>query len=310
MINLIFLRPKPHFYRALCLSLCLLANFPLSAQIKIRPQHFYVVSGSFGYSQFLTNQADVSVQGRPTGSLALGYELRHRHLWAHTGLEARYLSNHSRYSKAFDFSVYPVEDTQGKTITMRYNVRNYSETEKLLALQVPLLVGFVSDKGFYLGGGLRFGWTVFSGIDASLLYSTEGIYSQYDQAMGEMPNHSFGTYDATVHGTSRSHFICSFAFELGADIWRSSLYGSGRTGSQAVQLGVYADLGLNSPYYPNTSPEGQFLQPNPTNAQLLTTESLLTLQTDKTLCLPVHAGIKLTYLFQITTSRINCPTCP
>ena len=295
--------------RTIYVLLFLLADVSLFAQIKLKPQHYYVVSGSAGYSQFITNQSDVSVQGRPAGSLLLGYELRHRRLWFQTGLETRYLSSFGRYDRKFDFSVYPVEDTQGKTMTMHYTIDGYQETEKIMALQVPLLVGFVSDKGFYLGGGLRLGWCVWSVVDASVSYRTEGIYSQYDQSMGEMPNHSFGTYDASVRGVSDAHFIASFVFELGADIWRSSLYGSGRTGSQALQLGVYADMGLNTPYKSSAQKESLFLRPDPTNAQLLNVESLLSIQNGRSLCIPFHAGIKLTYLFQITTARVTCPSC-
>ena len=295
-------------WQAICM-LFLLTSVSLSAQIGLRPQHYYVVSGSVGYSQFISNQADVSIQGRPTGALLLGYELRHRRLWFQTGLEARYLSNFSRYNRKFDFSVYPVEDTQGKIMTMHYTIDGYRETEKILAMQVPLLVGFISDKGFYMGGGLRLGWCVYSGVDAIVSYRTEGIYGQYDQSMGEMPNHSFGRYDASIQGTSKAHFIGSFVFELGADIWRSSLYGSGRTGSQALKLGAYADLGLNSPYEMKNQKESLFIEPNPANAQELNVESLLSIQTGKSLCLPFHVGVKLTYLFQITSARVNCPSC-
>ncbi len=294
---------------AIVLLLLLISSASLSAQIGNRPQHYYAVSGSVGYSQFISNQSDVTVEGRPAGSLLLAYELRHRLLWFQTGLEARYLSSYSRYGRSFDFSVYPIEDTQGKRMTMHYSVFGYSETERIMAMQVPLLVGFVSKKGFYMGGGLRLGWCVWSGVDASVSYSTEGIYSQYDQPMGEMPNHSFGTFETDIHDLTKTRFISSFVFEIGADIWRSSLYGTGRTGSHALQLGAYADLGLNNPYVMTEQKEGLFIYPDPSNAQRLNAESLLSMRTDKSLCIPFQAGIKLTYLFQITTARVNCPSC-
>lgn len=317
MVNIVILKMntscdysiKSIVLRAIGILLLLPLSVSSFCQIGSRPQHYYTVGTSVGYSQFISNQSNVSVQGRPTGSLMLAYELRHRRLWFQTGLEARYLSSFSQYNRSFEFSVYPIEDTQGKRMTMHYIIHGYSETEKILALQVPLLIGFISEKGFYMGGGLRLGWCVYSGVDANVSYSTEGVYSQYDESMGQMPNHSFGTYDASVSGSSKAHFLGSFVFELGADVWRSSLYGTGRTGSQALQLGAYADMGLNTPYEISTQRESLFIYPDSNNAQLLNVESLLSVQTGKSLCIPFHVGVKLTYLFQITSARVNCPSC-
>lgn len=303
--------PRNHIigFRTVFSCLLWLISVSVAAQIKIRPQHFYTVAASAGYSQFLTNQNEVNIEGRPTAALTLAYELRHKRLWLQTGLETRYMSSFSRYNRSYEFSLYPVEDTQGKLMTMHYTIHSYSETEKIVSLQVPLLVGFISEKGFYLGGGLQLGWCVFSAVDANVSYSTAGIYSQYDQSMGEMPNHSFGTFDEKVRNVAKAGFIGSFVFELGADVYRSSLYGTGRTGSHALQLGAYASLGLNNPYKITKQQESLFIYPDPTNAQRLNTESLLSLYADKSLCLPIQAGVKLTYLFQITTDRINCPSC-
>lgn len=260
--------------------------------------HFYGVTASGGYSQFMTNYGNVSTAGRSAFSLGLGYELRFHSLWVQTGLEGRYMGNQSKYSNPLDIYA-DAMDTQGKPFTMHYLVNAYSEQENLFSLQVPLLIGYYSANGFYFGGGIKLGGSVFSSVQADVSYRTEGIYSQYSQSMEDMSNHYYSDYNISSTGKAKAGFVGSALFEIGADVL-SARFAQLKSNTYVLKVAAYGEVGFGNPYTKQAE-ETNLLEPDAANAQMLRPKSVYNINlSGDYYFVPYSVGVKLTYLFYMT----------
>ena len=268
---------------------------------RYQPKHYLSVGAAGGYAQFFTNYPQVTTKGQPTFGLQLGYELRYRALCFQAGWETRYMANRSAYGNIVDIYANNVLDTQGKPVTLHYTVTDYAETERMVTMQVPLMVGFVSEKGFFLMGGVKLGGAVYSDVKASLNYSTEGIYPEYGMSMSEMPNHFYTNYSTSTVGKARTTFMSSAVLEIGCDVMHLK-NSSQKVDLHTLKLSAFAEVGFNNPY--KKVENSQLLAPDAQNAAQLVPQSVFNLGANSDYhFVPFSVGVKVTYLFLLSTHQ-------
>lgn len=267
--------------------------------------HYFGVSAGGGYYQFFTNIQGVTTQGDAVGLLGLNYEYRGNSFWFQSGLEGQLQRNHSAFDISNPDYTFVINDTQGKSLYMHYLLSDFRETEQLVFLNIPLLVGYYHQNGFYIGAGMKFGWAVYADTKTDLRYKTYGIYEQYVDDFANMPNHFYTDYSLSRKAQTKALFKSAVVFEVGGDLLAHS-YGTQSSSCYVLKIGAFAEMGLNSPYKKSENTE-LYIYPNADQAQILDPTCLYNVKTaDSYSFIPFCAGIKLTMLFRVSTPRSRC----
>ena len=277
---------------------------------------YFTVDVGAGFSTVFHDDPDWKVNGNIGGQLGVGYEMRLHGFWFATGVDFQLLNYTSKLSILETLDAYSGIDDQGKSFKAQYELDKMRGTERLLFANVPLMFGFYHRNDFYIGLGVRLGYTIYSYAQTTLAYVTSGDYSSshYVDDFENMPTHGFGDFETTHRNNIGYKFRYALAAEIGYDILSIARQISNQN-RNAIKLSVFAEYGLSNmvskssnpvydPVYNPISP----VTPNHFNLNDIKTIPYLTSsKAFKHKANPLYVGIKLTWMFEMNTNK--CRTC-
>ena len=215
-------------------------------------------------------------------------------------------------------------DSDGDPFVMEYNFSKYSEVYNFGYVNIPLLMGAKFKNGIYFLAGGKFGINVIGFASESATFSGTGIYPQFMDVFGNMPQHNYGNdYKITGNNPFKLDYNITASLEIGKIMFFNS-----KETRWHYRLAVFADYGVGAYFGMNPNPkdgknvltnvvtDGSFIgipqlsvaNPNliePTQLQL---NSLLT----STAAInnkfhPLLVGVKFTLLFDLGNKEpCNC----
>lgn len=287
--------------RVACGLMVFMVTIPLSAQsYKTHHSvfedgddfHFAYLSGSVGYSMLQTNIPNSMPEGAVGGAVGLGYEFRNSGLWANVGLQ---LSFHRSSLNIDPYTVsMPGEDTQGKQVTLLYNVTQKDQMQWNY-LDVPVMAGYYV-RGFHVGAGIKVSYAMNPITHTSGVYNLAGKYEAYDAIITE--GHGYGNYEFNNTVKNQLKVGASIIGEIGYDLL-SSVPTRSRI-CNVLKLSFYFEYGLNTQLrewggepQKNVAPAAQTL---PTAATNVTINPYLNTFDPPKRAVPFFTGVKLTYM--------------
>ena len=251
--------------------------------------HFGYISGGLGYTSLQEEVPDFTPSGDLGGIVGFGYEFRNNGLWVNAGLQLNFHRSNATL-EAYKYSCLGY-DTQGKEVTLHYTI-NEQDRQKWQFIEIPILVGWYS-HGFYVGAGLKVGYSLNSSIVASGTYELSGTNELYNIEFKNMPEHGYKTYDFEGEYTASLKPMVSLIGEIGYDVLsevptRSQL-------CHVLKVGFYFEYGLNSMVEPVST--NTRLNIDPKNATKAVINPYLAAgMTEKYRVVPFYTGVKITYL--------------
>ena len=283
----------------LSLSLLILAILPANARYFRRAgnvsglggdnYHFGYISGGLGYTSLQERVPDFTPSVDLGGLVGFGYEFRNNGLWVNAGLQLSFHRSNATL-EAYKYNC-PGYDTQGKEVTLHYTVSE-KDRQKWQFIEIPILVGWYS-HGFYVGAGLKVGYSLNSSIVSSGTYELSATNELYNIEFKNMPEHGYTTYEFEGEHTASLKPMVSLIGEIGYDVLsevptRSQL-------CHVLKIGFYFEYGLNSMVEPvSTNSRLSIDSKNATKA--VVNPYLASGMTEKYRVVPFYTGVKITYL--------------
>jgi len=210
-----------------------------------------------------------------------------------TGLEiAMYQANASLkdFTDSYDVSGGATVDNY----TYSYALKNYSETQRVFALSVPLMLHFESgmrNKFFVrLGGkvGIPF---ITTGIAKKYEVATKGYFPHEGRTYDDLPQFGFGTYEYSRKRTSIDNFKLSYMASLETGLKRAV------DRNNDLYIGLYVDYGLNNIQNKNDKNfvRGTLSEDKPKMSSIIESQYKNAPFTDK--ITPLAVGLKLRFTF-------------
>lgn len=267
--------------------------------------HYFGVSASGGYSQIFTNHGDVTSIGSGGAFLGLNYEFHYGSFWISTGVEGQFMQARERMNDYPSFA-YTAEDVLGGRFEMTYRVSKLAETQNIVFLNVPILLGYYHSSGFYAGAGIKVGYAVFSQVNSSISYTTSADYGRYVETFDDMPNHQLDTYTNSAKNKLDMLVRTSACLEIGWDVFANASNYS-KSFCRGLKIGAWVETSLYTPFA-RTGYQSFKIEPEKEQAQVLRFHSNLcnTLSAQGYAAIPFYAGIKLTMLFRFSTRNSHC----
>lgn len=268
--------------------------------------HFWSIGVGGGYATMMEDYTELNSSGSVGLSAHFGYEYQNQGLWVSPMLELQFLSANAVSSVTM--SDQRIIDTQLKNAVMHYEMRSgLDEHQRFLYLNIPIMAGYYSPEGFYLGAGFRLGFDLGIGCRSKLSYRTYATYDSYFEDFEDMPNHSYSNYTGTNNKVRFSSvFKVSLLAEAGYDLMAHKHRSKVKYSS--LKLGAFFEYGLNN--IVDTEGDGVVCSVNPTNASELIPKSFYSAYHTKShRVVPMVVGVKLTFLFYIKGKGAYCPKC-
>ena len=123
---------------------------PLRAEIwklyNYNTKHYFSLSAGVGYYSLLENIPEVSTKGGAAGLFGVAYELRYNGFAFSVGVDLQYGSSTMTMAP---FSAHrEIYDTQGKQVSMHYEVSSSTDTQSDFRVGIPVMFGFYTN-GLY-----------------------------------------------------------------------------------------------------------------------------------------------------------------
>lgn len=268
----------------------------------VNTKHYFSVAAGVGYYSLLENIPEIQTTGGAAGTLNVGYELRYNGFCMLLGVDVQYGASTMTMPP---FSVHrDIYDTQGKRVSMHYEVSRYSDTQSSLRVGVPLLFGFYTN-GIYGALGAKFSYVPLTVSVPEMKYTTTGTYEQYIVDFEDMPNHFYTEYTTPGREEIRMHPQGLVVAELGYDILNKERMSSYARCS-VLKVAVYAEYGLNS-CLSGLAHDEQTYGINPADpSQLVVSSYYARRNLRNARIVPLYVGVKLTYLMRIRTANCHC----
>lgn len=285
----------------ICIMAFLICSISLDAQSRGKRSyskgenyHFGFVYGVGAYTNLQIDMSGTNPTGNFGGSIGAGYEFRNNGFWISLG--AGYHFHRSSITTDLYSDSRPGMDTQGKSVTFLYDVRNQKDKNEWGFVEVPLMLGYYV-KGFYVGTGAKVAFPMVTDIKSTGKYEFSGKYSNYTEEGHEQTTifrdmHEYGTWDFESKNSVRLKPSVSLCIELGYDVL-SSVYSQGSM-CYILKIGGYFEYGLNSMV--RTSDTNVRLDIDPMNASSVSPNPVLGGLTDAKRIVPYSAGMKITLL--------------
>ena len=263
--------------------------------------HFLTVGLSAGYSTLIDSYDDLSTSGGMGGFLGVGYEMRVNHFYWSLGAEVQLLNATGVYNleRHDQHSL----DTQLKPMIMHYQFDPITEYQRLMYVQIPLMLGYYQ-RGFYFGAGFKVGIPVVASATQLSSYETSATYNEYVDDFSGIPNHGYGTYklDQTEDLTANIKF--SLAAEVGYDVL-SSVRRTKEGMRHGLRIAAVCEYGLNNVLGVQNQKTFNMVEVNPKNAEEVTVKPFYQAQSlTGNFVNSLYAGIKFTWICDF--SRIPC----
>ena len=268
----------------------------LSAQ---QPIHEFSIYGGGGLS---TLRYSLSLGDRSGGGLGtdfgMGYtvfvekdwltkaEKIYNEKWGfHTGIEFASYNAKARINDA-KITTKDLVDSDGDAFDLYTELSGYSENQKVILMNIPVMAVFQIQK-FYVMGGFKLGIPpVHKYRSKNIVFVNEANYDQWYNWAKTQTFAGYGTFsDKSSKGNFKLGMSVIFAFEAGMN-WRIGEKFS-------IYTGAYFDYGLNNIAKDKSLP---FIQYNFRNPENFSTNSVLSSYTDKIKVMA--AGIKVRFAME------------
>ena len=263
--------------------------------------HFLTVGFSAGYSTLIDSYDDLSTSGGMGGFLGVGYEMRINHFYWSLGAEVQLLNATGVYN--LEVQDQHCWDTQGKPMIMHYQFDPITEYQRLMYVQIPLMLGFYQ-RGFYFGAGVKIGIPIVASATQLSSYKTSATYNEYVDDFSGIPNHGYDTYklDQTEDLTANIKF--SLAAEVGYDVL-SSVRRTKEGMRHGLRIAAVCEYGLNNVLGVQNQKATDMFEVNPENATQVSVKPFYQAQSlTGNFVNSLYAGIKFTWICDF--SRIPC----
>ncbi|MCQ2341377.1 MAG: PorT family protein [Paludibacteraceae bacterium] len=258
--------------------------------------HFGYISASAGYSSLSHNVPDMTTKGDWAMLLGLGYEFRMHNGWISVGAQFQRECSSATPADYIYRTPFGGEDNHlppRRIDYFQYTVRQ-SDQQKFHTIDIPLMAGYYNN-GFYVGAGLKIGFSVQSTITTSGSYDLAAQYTEYVGLMQSTPDFTHPIYH--TYEIAEQQFKAplrpqvSLLGEIGYDLLSTMQTNS--TICHMLKIGVYGEYGLRS-IHPADSPQPVQIDTDVTLGQI--TPYCLSTQTAGKHIVPFYIGVKLTYL--------------
>lgn len=247
------------------LIILILSVTSLHANVKKESRHFLTTEAGIGYSALL-NQSDLGKSSGLAGAkLQIGYEWNYRKLLVHTGIEFSSINDRTRVEPFLLQTPYTVGLPAGEPMTEHFDFQNWTETQLLGQVNIPIQVGGWFANRYYFLAGARLGLPV---LHKGLVSSTVRTYLTDPTLIGEInsiPVHDATTTDEQASPSWGANMLnAQLSAEVGLvlnSFWEkpaakgskgkgkgNSSSGKGGKGGKPIlyRVGLFADYGLTS----------------------------------------------------------------
>jgi hypothetical protein len=144
--------------------------------------HFFTVSISGGVTSFslmpLPDTMRVTSKAFLGGNLGLGYEWHHSSgVWFGLGLEAQLLTAKLENTQDI-YQIDAVVDSELDTSDIAYNIVTWKEMQRVLSVNVPIMLGYKLESGFYFGAGVKVGLSLYADVMSDFQFSDCVVFYQ------------------------------------------------------------------------------------------------------------------------------------
>jgi hypothetical protein len=252
--------------------------------------HFGYVSAGLGYTSLSYRAGNISAKGGLGYSAGFGYEFRRHHLWISSGLQFQALGSELTIDE-YTYSP-PVGgmDVMGRTVSQYIYTVQQRDKQSWMTLDIPIMVGFYSN-GFYLGGGFKVAFPVYSAGTVSGSYDIDAVYDRYVGTVSDMHYYTNYPYEGKADAYKLRPMV-ALAGEIGYDFL--SLMPTNEVICHMLKLGLAFEYGLRSV---KTAPLSEPLTINPDNITDVTINPYFaTERGTNSWTVPYFVGVKLTYM--------------
>lgn len=279
-----------------CLMAFLIYSISLDAQSRGKRSyskgenyHFGFIYGMGAYTNLQIDISGTNPAGNFGGSIGAGYEFRNNGFWMSLG--AGYHFHRSSITTDLYSDSRPGMNTEGKSVTFLYDVRNQKDKNEWGFVEVPLMLGYYL-KGFYVGAGAKVAFPMVTDIRSIGQREVREQREVYIDPFHDMPEYGYDTRDFESKNSVRLKPSVSLCIELGYDVL-STVYSHGSM-CYILKIGGYFEYGLNSMV--RTSDTNVRLDIDPMNASSVKPMPVLGGLTDAKRIVPYSAGMKITLL--------------
>jgi hypothetical protein len=144
--------------------------------------HFLTVSLSGGVSNYSLMSVSDSLQVNSLpflgGGLGVGYEWHHTSgFWLGFGLEGELLTSKLKNTQDI-YQIDAVVDSELDTSDIAYNIVTWKEMQRVLSVNVPIMLGYKLESGFYFGAGVKVGLSLYADVMSDFQFSDCVVFYQ------------------------------------------------------------------------------------------------------------------------------------
>lgn len=298
---------KKHLY--ITIIICLLCVSPsLMAKKKRLPyydkleENYLAVWGSAGYSKLHYSTIDTDLFGHAGLAVGGALELHHTpQLFWSFGAELSFMNSGMSINQTLE-NYRQIEDndlSDYKDFILHATFRDFSEVQHFGFLTLPVMFGY-KPSDFYLLGGVKFGFNLYSDHTSRTTLTTTGKYKEFPDRFHDMPNHGLVTNKkVSDHGDINMGVNFSISGEVGYYI------SVDKHDRDDIRISAFMDYGIiNTNKSKNTNND---LYTGTKNAIDYNFNSILTTPRTTGPALLMYAGFKITYLFCLKSKWVcNC----
>jgi hypothetical protein len=212
--------------------------------------HFFTLSLSGGVSSYnlmpFPSTMKISTSPFLGGMFGLGYEWQHTSgLWLGVGLEGQVLTSKLKNTQDI-YRIDNVVDSENDTSDIAYNIVTWKEMQRVLSVNLPIMVGYKLESGFYFGAGLKVGLSVYADVTSNFQFTDCTVYyKQYPPMLIKESVSENGVTSADRNFVGRLQL--SPAIEIGwqgLDLKPQDKY----SGSVRFKFAVCSEFGVLSAY--------------------------------------------------------------
>lgn len=264
-------------------------------------QNHIELYGGVGYSALFDNYREINTIGSVGASIGVDYEFRVSGFWLSIGMEMQLINGLSSF--AISGTDTKLLDTSGVPVLYHYNFDKGRDVQNYVFSNIPVILGYYY-YGFYVGAGVKVGYSIYSKESTLLQYTTTGTYKDYIDDFKEMGNHFYTTYDVDASVVSPNKMKIAVIGEIGYDIlsfYRKQYYGV----TSGLKISAYIEYGLNN--LSENSKDLPLYTIDTTNPSRLHVQPFYYSRDAATHIIhPFYVGVKLSWSWCIKTKTCNC----
>jgi len=249
--------------------LCIAA--PLHADVKRESRHFLTTEAGIGYSALLNKSTLGKSSGLAGGNLQVGYEWNYRKLLVHTGAEFALISDRAKVNPFSVPTTYTTGLPAGLILTESFNFTNYTETQLLGQLNLPIQLGAMFADRYYFLAGVRVGLPLLPFAKVRTTVSTTLSDPTLIGQLHDVPVHDVYTSDESAIVSWKGSINAQVSAEVGLVLntfWEKNSKGKGKNptgfrgnGKKPIlyRVGLFADYSVVPSGIPYNDPERQLV---------------------------------------------------